>query len=165
MILQIEQEYQADLGFAPEAAAEKVLSHAFSRFEIPYETSVTLLLVSDEEIRRVNAAQRQIDKATDVLSFPAMAFAAPGVLPAVEEHPEDYFDPENDSLYLGDIMLSLDHVLAQAEAYGHSVLREFAFLLTHSALHLMGYDHMEPAEEQQMFQLQRKILEELEIRA
>ena len=165
MILEIEKEYQKDLGFEIKETAERVIDYAFSKFDIPYEISLTLLLVDNDEIQRINAEYRDIDKPTDVLSFPSIAYEQPGVLPDVSINRQDFFDPENGSLYMGDIMVSLDKVASQAEEYGHSTLREFAFLLTHSVLHLMGYDHMEAEEEKCMFDKQREILEELEIRA
>lgn len=72
-------------------------------------------------------------------------FPAPGNFEGLEER-DDCFDPETGELTLGDIVISKEKVLEQAEAYGHSVLREFAFLIVHSVLHLTGYDHMENAE-------------------
>ena len=69
-----------------------------------------------------------------------------------------HFDPESGRLLLGDIVISADHVVAQADEYGHSKRREFAFLVAHSMLHLVGYDHMEPAEEERMFNKQEEIL-------
>lgn len=163
MILTIEKEYDIDLGFSIEEVAKKVLEYAFSKFDIPYEYSATLITVNNDAIQEINNAQRGIDKATDVLSFPAIEFHKEGVLPDFEGQREIYFDPENDSLYMGDIILSLDKVREQSEEYGHSMYREFSFLLIHSCLHLMGFDHMVEDEEIKMFSLQKEILEELEI--
>ena len=75
----------------------------------------------------------------------------------------EYFDPETGELLLGDIVLSLDRVMAQAEEYGHSPLREYAFLIAHSMLHLLGYDHMEEQERVIMEKKQNEILERLGI--
>lgn len=163
MILTIEKEYDIDMGFSIDEVAEKVIEYSFSKFNIPYEYSVTLITVSNDEIKEINREQRGIDKATDVLSFPAIDYYEEGVMPELEDKKEIYFDPENNSLYMGDIILSLDRVKEQAEEYGHSMYREFSFLLIHSCLHLMGYDHMEKDEEIRMFSLQKEILEELEI--
>lgn len=163
MILTIEKEYDTELDFSIEEIAEKVISYALSKFEIPYEFGVSLIVVNNESIREINREQRAIDKETDVLSFPAIEFEKDGVLPDVESCWEAYFDPDNDSLYLGDIIVSLEKVIAQACDYGHSVYREFSFMLIHSCLHLMGFDHMEKEEEARMFSLQNQILEELGI--
>lgn len=163
MILTIEKEYDIDLGFSIDTTAEKVIDYCFSKFNIPYEYSATIITVSNDEIKEINNEQRGINKVTDVLSFPAINFEKEGVLPELEEQREIYFDPDNDSLYMGDIILSLDKVKEQAEEYGHSIYREFSFLLIHSCLHLMGYDHMEIEDEIKMFELQKEILEELEI--
>lgn len=163
MILTIEKEYEIELGFSIDEVANKVISYAISKFEIPYEVSLSLFTVGNDDIKEINNEHRQIDSATDVLSFPAIEFEIPGQLPDVVSHKEYYFDPENDSLYLGDIIVSLDKVVEQAKEYGHSTYREFAFLLTHSCLHLMGYDHMESEEEKEMFSYQKTILDEMEI--
>ena len=76
---------------------------------------------------------------------------------------ESYFDLDTDELLLGDIMISVDKVFAQAEEYGHSVTREFCFLVAHSMLHLLGYDHMTPEEAAVMEAKQAKALDELGI--
>ena len=89
-------------------------------------------------------------------------FETPAGYDIVEED-ESYFDLDTDELLLGDIMISVDKVFAQAEEYGHSVTREFCFLVAHSMLHLFGYDHMEEDERAVMEQKQREILERLNI--
>ena len=76
---------------------------------------------------------------------------------------QDYFDPESGELCLGDIVISVDKVYAQAEEYGHTPRREYAFLIAHSMLHLLGYDHMEPDEAAVMEQKQEEILNRLGI--
>ena len=90
-------------------------------------------------------------------------YPAPGDFSAIEED-ADSFDPETGELLLGDIVLSGDRILSQAQEYGHSVRREFAFLIAHSMLHLMGYDHIEPEEAETMESRQRKILDLLDIK-
>ena len=128
----------------------------------PYEAEVNLLLTTDEEIWQMNREFRSTDRATDVLSFPMTDFEAPGEFGFLEER-NDCFHPESGELLLGDIVISKDRVLSQAAEYGHSVLREFAFLITHSVLHLTGYDHMEEDERLVMERMQKEILEKLEI--
>ena len=87
-----------------------------------------------------------------------LEYETPGDLSGIEES-ADAFDPETGELMLGDIVISKDRVIAQAEEYGHSVRREYAFLIAHSMLHLLGYDHMEEEERRLMEDRQRKIME------
>ncbi len=108
---------------------------------------VNVTLVNDDEIKELNSAFRGIDKSTDVLSFP------------LGENGEYDINPETDALMLGDIVISVEHALKQAEEYGHSIDREIAFLIVHSMLHLLGYDHVNnEAEEKEMFKKQEEIL-------
>ena len=107
--------------------------------DLPCEVDV--LVTDDAEIRELNRLQRGVDSATDVLSFPALELR-PGVLPG----PEDA-DPGTGLVPLGDMAVSLEHVAAQAKEYGHSNRRELAYLVVHSALHLLGYDHMDEGPE------------------
>ena len=162
MTLNIEEEYALDLGVDYEGTARLVIDRVLESEKCPYEAEVNLLLVSDEEIHRMNLEFRDVDRPTDVLSFPMIDFAVPGNFDGLEER-EDCFDPETGELSLGDIVISKEKVLSQAEAYGHSVLREYAFLIVHSVLHLTGYDHMEPSERSVMEEQQRRIMEALNI--
>lgn len=130
--------------------------------ECPYEAEVNLLLTMNEEIREMNARFREIDRATDVLSFPMVDYNEPGNFEFLEEA-DEYFHPESGELMLGDIVISKEKVLSQAEEYGHSPKREYAFLIAHSMLHLMGYDHMEEEERICMETRQNEILERLGI--
>ena len=136
--------FPAELEDAVRKAAETALR--YENFETECEISVSI--VDNEEIRRINRQFRQIDRATDVLSFPMLTFAE-------GEEPERNEDGE---ILLGDIILSLEQAAGQAAEYGHSLRREVAFLTAHSMLHLLGYDHMEPGEEAEMFRRQREIL-------
>ena len=120
---------------------------------------INVLVTDDASIRTINKAYRNIDKATDVLSFPMCDFETPGDFSHLEETPEEYFDPDTGELLMGDIVISVDKVKEQAEKYGHSQTRELAFLVAHSMLHLSGYDHMEDEERIQMEDMQREILE------
>ena len=110
----------------------------------------------------MNREHRQIDRATDVLSFPMLDYETPGDLSGIEEQ-GDAFNPESGELMLGDIVISKERVIAQAEEYGHSVRREYAFLIAHSMLHLLGYDHMEEEERRLMEDRQRGIMDKAEI--
>lgn len=162
MSLYIEEEGTVSLPFAPEETAELVVEAALSEAACPYEAEVNLILTTDEEIRNMNRDFRQIDRTTDVLSFPMLEYTVPGDFSGFEEEP-DAFHPESGELLLGDIVISKETVLRQAEEYGHSPRREFAFLIAHSMLHLFGYDHMEEGERLLMEQKQREILESVKI--
>ena len=110
------------------------------RVDVPCEVSV--LLAGDAQIQQINAEQRRIDQATDVLSFPMFDLTA-GAFDAALVEP----DPDSGRVHLGDMVLSVERVLAQAAEYGHSARRELAYLCVHSALHLLGYDHMDEGAE------------------
>ncbi len=157
-----EEEGGIRLPFDPETVARIVIEEALEYEGCPFEAEVNLLLTTDEEIHAMNREFRQIDAPTDVLSFPMLEYQVPGDFSGFEEA-EDAFNPESGELLLGDIVISKDKVLKQAEEYGHSPKREFAFLIAHSMLHLFGYDHMEEDERLVMEQKQREILERVGI--
>lgn len=127
--------------------------------QCPYEAEVNVVLTDNPSIRQVNREYRNMDAATDVLSFPMVEYETPSDFSRVEELFADCFNPESGELMLGDIMISMDKVEEQAEKYGHSQERELAFLVAHSMLHLLGYDHMEEAERLVMEKKQNEILE------
>ena len=102
----------------------------------PAEVNITF--VSDEGIRRINRDFRNINKSTDVLSFP------------LGENGIYDINPENGRLLLGDVIISVEHAVKQAETFGHSFEREMAYLTVHSLFHLMGYDHIDEAEEKRI---------------
>ena len=147
-----------------EKIAEQVIVAALDYEDCPYEAEVDLTLTTDEEIHKVNKEFRGIDRPTDVLSFPLLEYETPADFSRVEEDQADCFNPESGELMLGDIMISLDKVAEQAEKYGHSRLREYAFLIAHSMLHLMGYDHEDADMARDMEQRQEAILDSLGIR-
>ena len=162
MTLQIDYETDREIGIAYEELAKKVVQKVLDMEGCPYDAQVNLVLTDNEEIQRVNTEFREIAAPTDVLSFPMIPFETPADYAIVEED-ESYFDLDTDELLLGDIMISVDKVFAQAEEYGHSVTREFCFLVAHSMLHLLGYDHMTPEEAVVMENKQRTALDELGI--
>jgi len=138
---------------------ETVINQALDFEKCPYEAQVYVLLTDDSEIHRINREQRNIDRATDVLSFPMTDYPVPGDFRDLEEREPDAFHPRTGELLLGDTIISMDKVRSQAEEYGHSKTRELAFLTAHSLLHLIGYDHMEENERLIMEEKQRTILE------
>lgn len=158
MTLFLEEEGSVRLPFDVKETAELMIETVLEHEGCPYEAQVELLLTTDEEVHMMNREHRGIDRPTDVLSFPMLDVRTPGDLSGVEEIP-DAFDPESGELMLGDIVISKDKVIAQAEEYGHSLKREYAFLIAHSMLHLLGYDHMEDDERLLMEQRQREIME------
>ena len=141
---------------------EKVVVAALDYEKCPYEAEVNVVLTGNEEIHQVNKEFRNIDRPTDVLSFPMIDYEAPSQFDELEDYME-YFNPETGELILGDIMISLEKAKEQAEEYNHSMEREVAFLTAHSMLHLCGYDHMEDEERLVMEDKQREILKELGI--
>ena len=111
---------------------------------------VSVRFVDNEQIRELNKQYRNIDKETDVLSFPLLEDGCPT--------PDD-IDYDSGCIPLGDIVISIDHAVMQARDYGHSLRREIAFLCVHSVLHLLGYDHVTSDEDERiMFDKQREIL-------
>lgn len=157
MTLTLEEEVKVPFAFDYRLLAEEVVLVALTSENFPYEAEVNLLLVSLEEIWQINKEQRQIDGPTDVLSFPLISYSAPGDFVNLEED-EDNFNPDTGEALLGDIVLCIDKVKEQAVQFGHSEKREYAFLILHSLLHLLGYDHMTQEDAQIMEAKQNKIL-------
>lgn len=163
MTLNLEKEYELEFGLDYEEIACLVINQVLEDENCPYETEINLLLTSDEEIHRINLEYRDIDRPTDVLSFPQVEYETPSDFSWAEEHEIDCFQPDTGELCLGDIIISLDKVKEQAEQYGHGVKREFAFLIAHSMFHLLGYDHMTQEEAAVMEEKQSAVLEKLGI--
>lgn len=159
----VENETDVIFSFPVEEIVAQVMATVLDSEGCPYESVVNVLLTDNEGIREYNREYRGIDKPTDVLSFPNIDYEEPALFDHVEEAEADCFDPDSGELVLGDIIISVDKVKEQAESYGHSERREFAFLVAHSMLHLCGYDHMEEAEAAVMEEKQRKVLDRLQI--
>ncbi len=163
MTFYFESEWEEEAFPECEAVLRSVFEVACDYVGCPYECSVNMLLTDDSAIHSMNKEFRGIDRATDVLSFPMVDYKEPGNFDGLEEHTEEYFEPESGELLLGDIVISVERAKAQAAEYGHSVKREMAFLTAHSMLHLFGYDHMEDAERIEMERMQEEILAKLSI--
>ncbi len=159
----VENETDLSFPFSVDETAALVLNAGLKHENVPYDVCINILITDREGIRTYNRDYRSIDKETDVLSFPAVDYDAPCDFSHVEDEPNSYTDPETGELILGDMILCGERVFIQAEEYGHSVLREFSFLLTHSLLHLLGYDHETKEEEKIMFEKQEAILSDLRI--
>lgn len=126
-----------------------IVKTALEVLHIDDDVEISAILVDDEKIHEINRNYRHIDRSTDVISF------------ALEDSEQFYV--EGQPRELGDIFISVDHAQAQAKEYGHSLRREMCFLFCHGVLHLLGYDHMTKEEEEEMFGLQKVILNKLHI--
>ncbi len=167
MSIFIENEVGAKFDFDYKNVIDQVVNGATAYVNCPFEVSVEVTITDNERIKEINNQQRGIDNPTDVLSFPMVDYIEPGNFDFLEGTEDDmayeYFEPDTGELVLGDIVLSVDKIYSQAEEFGHSTKREFAFLVAHSMLHLFGYDHMEDEERMEMERMQREILDKLGI--
>lgn len=127
--------------------------------ELACPACLNLMFTDNEGIRALNREFREIDRATDVLSFPAYELSMP-LKECMDDIDGEYIGNE---LFLGDIAVSMERAREQAEEYGHSLVREAAFLALHGTLHLMGYDHMVPEEEERMIKKQEALLRAVNI--
>ncbi|MCR4673664.1 MAG: rRNA maturation RNase YbeY [Lachnospiraceae bacterium] len=158
MTIDIVEEVSSSFDFNIEEIATKVIKGVLEYEKFPYEAYVSLTLVSEEDIHEINLEQRQIDRSTDVLSFPMIPWNEPVNYDELDKL-SDVFHPETKEAMLGDIVLCVPKVISQAIEFGHSEKREYAFLIAHSMLHLLGYDHEDEDERVQMEKRQKEILE------
>ncbi len=163
MTFYVENETGKAFPFSVEDTVRLVCEAVLEEEACPYEVQVNVVLTDNEGIRETNREARGIDSPTDVLSFPNVDFEREGVFDIDENREADCFDPDTGELILGDIMISVDKAEEQSREYGHSLRREFAFLVAHSMFHLCGYDHMQEQEAAVMERKQAKILEDLGI--
>ena len=160
MSFYLEEECKVPFDFAYASLAEEVVNFCIAHENFPYEAEVNLTLTDNKGIHVINKEYRQIDRPTDVLSFPMLSYKKAGDFAFLDEESDDDFNPDTGEAMLGDIIISVEKVQEQAKAYGHSEKREFAFLIVHSMLHLFGYDHIDEEERKQMEDLQEQILNE-----
>ena len=136
-----------------EEKIKKVVEQCFKEEKLEQsKLYVSITLTTPDNIHKINKQYRDVDRETDVLSFPLIDFDN-------ESLPDD-----GSKIYLGDIIISIERAKEQAKEYGHSIDREIGFLTAHSMLHLLGYDHMVPEEEKEMFEKQEEILNNLGLR-
>lgn len=154
----VENETDSSFAFDVKEVADQVIKAVLASEGCPFDAQLNLLITDNAGIRDYNNRFRQINRETDVLSFPNVDYDTPSDFSGLDEREADYFDPDSGELILGDIIISADKVKEQAELYGHSEKREFAFLVAHSMLHLCGYDHMEPEEAKVMEEKQEAVL-------
>lgn len=144
---------------------ENIIIETLKEEEVNVSCEVSLVFVDNDEIREINNENRGIDRATDVLSFPILDYPKDKVYKEV--YKEEKFDEtflDGDDLVIGDIVLSLEKALEQSKEYNHSFEREASYLVVHSVLHLLGYDHMEEEEKKRMRGREEEILNKLNIR-
>ncbi|MDD5994606.1 MAG: rRNA maturation RNase YbeY [Clostridiales bacterium] len=163
MTIYFENESSQSFPFDLKEQAENVISFVCDHEKCPYEVEVSVTMVEKETIRQMNATHREVDRVTDVLSFPMMEYDVPGRFEGQAFENSITISPESEELVLGDIVLCSEVIQEQAKEFGHSQLREFSFLIVHSMLHLFGYDHMEEEEREQMEKLQREIMDQMGI--
>lgn len=149
--------YFDNVGLFTKPFIKRVLERALKQLNQPSELlEMSLSIVSPEQIQELNKSFREVDKVTDVLSFPTCDNPTRGAITVVCED----VNPETDLVNIGDIVICLERAKEQAKEYGHSLKRELAFLSLHGLLHLLGYDHIEPDDEKQMIALQKEILDQ-----
>ncbi len=145
-----------------EALLERVAGACFSTEGIE-NAAFAVRITDDEGIRELNRTMRNIDSATDVLSFPTVQFPTGRTAKDCPKRLRREYDPYLGKVNLGDCVINLSRAMQQAEEYGHPLTRELAYLTAHSAFHLMGYDHMEEEEKKVMREMEEKALGSLGI--
>lgn len=138
-----------------EETVTKCAEKALDLENVDFDAEISVTLTDNDGIRKINAEYRNIDKETDVLSFPQFDFEIPS------QFTEDELFLEEGAVMLGDIVLSKDKIYEQAEEYGHGALRETSYLIVHSLMHLLGYDHMNDDEKSVMRRHEEDVLNAL----
>ncbi len=144
-LITVSEEYE---GLAPRGFTRlirRAMRAALRSEKILPACSVSVLITDDEGIHRINREFRDVDRATDVLSFPMN-----NLKPTVFDIAACEINPEDGRVLLGDMAVSVEHIFAQSVEYGHSVQRELSYLTVHSCLHLLGYDHMDEGEDKKL---------------
>ena len=162
-------DYEFDFDY--KKVANDVITKTLLHEQFKYDVEVSIIFVNEESIRKINKEYRDIDNSTDVLSFPMIEYDSD--YSRISERKEEMYDflidiidiknPDTDEIILGDIVLCVPVIINQAKEYNHSILREYAFLIVHSMLHLLGFDHIEEDERIIMENKQNQILESLSI--
>ncbi len=154
LLWQIDVSVDTELtGLMQTAADCAVLTEGITR-----PCAVYVRICDDAAIHEINREHRGVDRATDVLSFPSVNYPKGVTAGKADRLLRAAYDDEAEACMLGDLIISIDHVYAQAEEYGHSPKREIAYLLVHGLCHLMGYDHMQEDEKKVMRAMEEKIL-------
>ncbi len=162
MTVYIENEYIDTLGLDIELMIKNAVKASVEYVNCPFYVDISVTLTDNEQIQVINNEQRDINKPTDVLSFPMVEYEEGFTFDSLEQSPH-LFHPESGELLLGDIVLSMDKVKEQSKEFNHSIEREFTFLIVHSMLHLFGYDHIEVKDRVLMEKAQSEIMDILKI--
>lgn len=142
-----------------ESTIKSVIEHALKEEKVDIPCEISVIFIDNEEIKNINRENRNIDKITDVLSFPMIEYPKGNVFKEVYADCEfEQSDLDDGNLVLGDIALSLEKAKEQSIEFCHSFLREASYLTVHSVLHLLGYDHMEAHEKEIMRKREEEIL-------
>ena len=143
---------------------KEVIEYTLFEEKLFIDNEVSVIFIDNEEIRKINLEHRGIDKITDVLSFPMLHYPEKKVFKdAYIDYKFDQNDLYDEKLVVGDVALSLEKAKQQSEEFGHSFIRECAYLTVHSILHLLGYDHMEEAPKNIMRSREEEILNNFKI--
>ncbi len=141
-----------------------VIEYTLKEEKLFIDNEVSVIFIDNEEIREINLKQRGINKITDVLSFPMLHYPSNKVFKdAYVNYEFDQSDIYDERLVIGDVALSLEKAKEQSEEFGHSFIRECAYLTVHSMLHLLGYDHMEEGQKNIMRTREEEILNSFKI--
>ena len=146
--------------------SKKISRKLFEYLDLNYDFSYNILVVDKKNIKKINKEQRNINKITDVLSFPNIEFKKPSMFSTFikkDIYDISILDLTTNTIFLGDVVMCHDKVISQSITYNHSVKREYSFLLLHSLLHLLGYDHTNVKDERKMFKIQDDVLNSLNI--
>ncbi|MBZ9688171.1 rRNA maturation RNase YbeY [Clostridium estertheticum] len=147
-----------------ETAIKDVIEYTLKEEKLLIDNEVSVILIDNEEIKKINLKYRGIDEITDVLSFPMLDYPQNKVFKdEYINYKFDQSDLNDERLVIGDVALSLEKAWHQSEEFGHSFIRECAYLTVHSILHLLGYDHMEVAEKKIMRKREEEILSDFKI--
>ncbi|MFP4697610.1 MAG: rRNA maturation RNase YbeY [Eubacteriales bacterium] len=161
MTIHIEKIIEIPFEIEYNSIVKRVIKEVLIEEEIESDVEINVLLVDNEFIKCLNMEHRGKNYPTDVLSFPIIDYAQIGDIKTLDDHKVHHFNMETEELILGDIVISIEKLKEQALLYGHSKERELGFLVAHSMLHLLGYNHMEPEEEDTMKIKQKQILQKV----
>ena len=147
-----------------ENAIIEIIEYTLKEEQVTIPCEISVIFVDNNDIKQINGEMRNIDKVTDVLSFPMLEYENKKVFKDIYlDYNFDFADLNEGNLILGDMALSLERALEQSEEYGHSFEREVCYLVVHSILHLLGYDHMEEKDKINMRRREEEILNRFNI--
>lgn len=162
-MVNFENEVNFEADFDLEEIANKVCDTVLELEGCPYLCEVDLLITDKDTVKEINKEFRSIDNTTDVLSFPNVDWPSPSDYSCESFNDDFLVNRDTELIMLGQIILNDERIVSQAKEYGHSVKREYAFLIAHSMLHLLGYDHMNDEERKLMEKKQTEYLSKIGI--